>query len=160
MQPNKQSNKQSVMLAIWILSIALLLTGASLIYQIRMNQLDRDAYWTRGILTNADRVDYERMDMYYKRYLAGKGDSLMLIRPSVDSGPAILDIHTDGIEIYWNVDLTRDVYSSEKTKRTYVCRELNKTSENGYVTYHVSNCDGNVNELEIASISFPERFAQ
>ncbi|XID94831.1 hypothetical protein ACF3MZ_10060 [Paenibacillaceae bacterium WGS1546] len=145
---------------IWILSIAFLLTAAGLVYQIRMNQLDRDAYWDRGILTNADRVDYERMNLFYERFQAGKGDTLMLILPTIDSGPIIFDIHALGQELNWNVDFTRDAYSAKNTKRTYVCRELNKTRANGHVHFLASDCGSDVDEREILSISFPERFAR
>jgi len=109
---------------------------------MRLNSEYDEKYIHRGVLTNFNRLDYERMNKFYERFQDHKGDNLMLISPTTDSGPIIYDVNSNGSEIRFTTDATRDIYSGEKEKITYFCKEMNKEEGNHNNIFTVSNCKG------------------
>lgn len=99
-------------------------------------------YIQRGVLTNFNKLDYERMNTLYERFQDRKGDNLMLISPTMDSGPIIYDVNSNGLEIRFTIDATRDGYSAEREKVTYLCKEMKKEVGINRIIFTVSSCDG------------------
>jgi hypothetical protein len=83
------------------------------------NNLERDEI----ILHRFDRVEIERLNELVKRHQDGKGDYLMLIPPIIDGGYWIYDMHSNGKEITWTIDNTRDGMSSDRGKQVYRCNK-------------------------------------
>jgi len=82
------------------------------------------------------------LHIFYERFQDDKGDNLMLISPTVDSGPIIYDVNSNGSEIRFTMDATRDAYSAEKEKITYFCKEMNKEEGTNNIIFTVSNYKG------------------
>lgn len=128
---------------IWLLSAVTVALSILLIYFIRLSSEYDKNYIQRGVLTNFNNLDYERMNLFYERFKDHKGDNLMLISPTIDSGPIIYDVNSNGSEVRFTIDATRDGYSAEKEKQTYYCKELNKEERtNRIIIFTVSSCDG------------------
>lgn len=126
---------------VWILTVVVLVLSGGLVYSVRMNSEMRSSYMQKGILTNFDQSDLKRMTVLYERFKAQLGDNLMLITPTIDSGPVIYNVQTNGKEVYWTVDYTLDSNSVNK-KSTYICRDLIKEEGTRRTIFSVTHCDG------------------
>ncbi|QJD83231.1 DUF4362 domain-containing protein [Cohnella herbarum] len=111
---------------IWLLSSVIVVLFICLYYFIQLNSENDKKYIQRGVLTNFNKLDYERMNILYERFQDRKGDNLMLISPTMDSGPIIYDVNSNVSEIRFTIDATRDAYSAEREKVTYLCEEMKK----------------------------------
>ncbi|OAB47184.1 DUF4362 domain-containing protein [Paenibacillus antarcticus] len=127
---------------IWLLSIIIVVLCICLFYFIRLNAQYDKKYIQRGILTNFNKLEYERMHIFYERFQDHKGDNVMLISPTSDSGPIIYDVNFNGSEIRFTTDATRDAYSGQREKITYFCKEMNKEEGIHNNIFTVSNCKG------------------
>ncbi|MEC0092334.1 DUF4362 domain-containing protein [Paenibacillus macquariensis] len=127
---------------IWLLSIIIVVLCICLFYFMRLNSEYDKKYIQRGVLTNFNKLDYERMNIFYERFQDHKGDNLMLISRTTDSGPIIYEVNSNGSEIRFTIDATRDAYSGEKEKNTYFCKEMNKEEGIHNNIFTVSNCKG------------------
>jgi hypothetical protein len=105
------------------------------------------------ILHHFDRTDIRRLDEMVKRHGEGKGDYLLLIPRTVDGGYWIHDVHSNGREITWTIDNTRDGMSSEQGKRTYKCKVISKSETGEHHVYTLEQCDNEERSLPIFSIS-------
>ncbi|MFS0837990.1 hypothetical protein [Paenibacillus sp. 1P03SA] len=105
-----------------------------------------------GILVNLDQRDMNRLDELVDRFNRDQGDYLMVISPTIDSGPWIHDVHTDGTQITWTVDNTRDGYSSPKQKQTYKCASIEKIETSESYGIQLSKCGGQGDKLPILDI--------
>ncbi|WP_454190899.1 hypothetical protein [Paenibacillus sp. Marseille-Q7038] len=129
-------------ITIWLLSTVIVALSICLIYFIQMVSEYDNKYIKRGVLTNFNNLDYQRMNLFYERFKDRKGDNLMLISPTMDSGPIIYDVNSNGSKVWFTIDATRDIYSGEKEKQTYSCKELKKEERSNYIIFTVSNCNG------------------
>lgn len=126
----------------WFLLLVIVVLCICLYYFIRLNADNEKKYIQRGILTNFNKLDYKRMNLLYERYQEHKGDNLMLISPTMDSGPIIYDVSSNGSTIRFTVDTTRDGNSAERKKITYVCKEMKKDIGTNRIIFTVSGCEG------------------
>ncbi|SEG09294.1 protein of unknown function [Paenibacillus sp. UNC499MF] len=94
------------------------------------------------ILVNLDQRDLKRLDELVDRFNRAQGDYLMVISPTIDSGPWIHDVHTDGTQIAWTVDNTRDAHSSPKQQQTYKCASIEKIETTERYGIQLSECGG------------------
>ncbi|WP_169090846.1 DUF4362 domain-containing protein [Paenibacillus sp. PL91] len=85
------------------------------------NELERKD----SILHHFNKADAERLNEMVHRHKNEKGDYLMLIPPIIDGGYWIHDVHSNGREITWTIDNTRDRMSSECGKLVYNCKSIN-----------------------------------
>lgn len=107
---------------------------------------------TPGILMNFDQRDLKRLDMLVDRFNRAQGDNLMVITPTIDSSPWIHDVYSDGTQILWTVDNTRDAHSSPKQKQTYECASIEKVETSERYVLQLSKCGGQGEELPILDI--------
>lgn len=76
-------------ITILLLSTVIVSLSILLIHFIHMISEYDNKYTQRGVLTNINNLDYKRMNLFYERFKDRKGDNLMLISPTIDSGPII-----------------------------------------------------------------------
>ncbi|MBP1989781.1 DUF4362 domain-containing protein [Paenibacillus eucommiae] len=93
------------------------------------------------ILHHFNKVDVERLDEMVQRHKNGKGDYLMLIPPIIDGGYWIHDVHSNGREVTWTIDNTRDGMSSEHGKQIYRCKKINMIETKDDYVYTLDQCD-------------------
>lgn len=127
--------------AIWLLALIVVILGIGLFYSIRLNVTNKKDYLQRSILYKRDQNDLKRMNTFYERFLDQKADYLVIIGPTIDSGPAITNIHSNGKDIVWIYDNSRDVYSNGLIGG-YKCKKLYKEEEGARTVFSVSNCEG------------------
>lgn len=133
---------------IGVLAMALMITLSS---AGESDELER-----RGIiLHHFDQTDIRRLDEMVERHRVGKGDYLMLIPPIVDGGYWIHDVHSDGREISWTIDNTRDGMSAsaDQGKRTYTCKGISKSETDERYVYTLEQCNNEERKLPIFSVS-------
>ncbi|MBD2870268.1 DUF4362 domain-containing protein [Paenibacillus arenilitoris] len=94
------------------------------------------------VLHRFDRQDAERLNEMVGRHADGKGDYLMLIPPIVDGGYWIHDVHSDGRNITWTVDNTRDGMSSQQGKTVYRCKAVSVDEQDERYVYTLEQCEG------------------
>lgn len=95
-----------------------------------------------NILIHFDRADYDRMNQFVERFHEGKGDLLMAIPATIEGGPIIYDLQSDGRQIKVTRDDTRDAYSSSPGKTTVVCRAIEWEETGDSKRIAMSKCDG------------------
>lgn len=93
------------------------------------------------ILHHFDKVDAERLNEMVQRHQNGKGDYLILIPPIIDGGYWIHDVHSNGSEITWTIDNTRDGMSSERGKQVYQCKSISMHEKKEHYVYTLEQCD-------------------
>jgi hypothetical protein len=122
-----------------VLSVIIVLLATSLVIKQTSHQdvLERKDI----ILHNFDQADIDRLNEMVQRHENGKGDYLMLIPPIIDGGYWIHDVHSDGREITWTIDNTRDGMSSERGKQIYRCKSISQHETKEQYVYTLSQCD-------------------
>ncbi|WP_219836157.1 DUF4362 domain-containing protein [Paenibacillus sp. R14(2021)] len=93
------------------------------------------------ILTRFDEKDVSRLNELVQRHNNGDGDYLMLIPPVIDGGYWIYDVHSNGKEITWTVDNTRDGMSAEKGKEVYQCKNISVSEKSDSYVYTLDKCE-------------------
>ncbi|MEC0370624.1 DUF4362 domain-containing protein [Paenibacillus chibensis] len=141
---------------VWILTVIVLVLIGGLVYSVRMNSEMKSSYMQKGILTNFDQSDLKRMNSLYERFKNQQGDHLMLITPTIDSGPVIYNLTTNGTEIHWTVDYTRDSNSVNK-KITYVCKDMMKEEDMNGTIYSVTHCGGYDEDERLGPVIFAKK---
>ncbi|MBD2862079.1 DUF4362 domain-containing protein [Paenibacillus oceani] len=108
------------------------------------------------ILTHFDRYDLELFNDFADRFQQGKGGYVLLIPPVVDGGYWIHDVHSQGKEIRWTIDNTRDGMTDEvdRGKREYVCHAIERADGGMSYTFALSRCNGYNEGEKIPVISF------
>ncbi|SFW70887.1 protein of unknown function [Paenibacillus sp. UNCCL117] len=104
------------------------------------------------ILHRFNKMDVDRLNEMVQRHKNGKGDYLMLIPPIIDGGYWIHDVHSNGREVTWTIDSTRDVMSSEHGKQVYKCKRISMDETKDFYVYTLNQCD-NKGEESIAIFS-------
>lgn len=96
-------------------------------------------------LVHFDRTDLQRMEKFVARFHDSKGDYLMAIPLTIEGGPVIYDLHSDGKRINIMIDTTRDAYSSDRSQSMLVCGNIAMETVNRdgdtYKAVRVSDCD-------------------
>jgi hypothetical protein len=93
------------------------------------------------ILHNFNMLDVDRLNEMVQRHKEGKGDYLMLIPPIIDGGYSIHDVHSNGREVTWTIDNTRDGMSSEHGKQVYRCKRISMDETKEHYVYILNQCD-------------------
>ncbi|MDO7905371.1 DUF4362 domain-containing protein [Paenibacillus sp. JX-17] len=102
-----------------------------------------------------DEQDYRRVNEMYERYQQRHGDHLMIILPAVDSCPTIYNLSSNGRQIDWSVDESRDIYSGGDVKvHKYSCSRMNKDQTESRITFSVSGCAGYSPDEKLGGITF------
>ena len=138
---------------IFLLTLVVVLLGISLAYSIRLNLLYKDDDFQGMILRRMDQSALSRMNTLYEKFQKHKEDYLMIIGPNIDSGPIITNINSNGKEIVWINDTSRDVFTNGSVG-VYKCRKLNKTEEELRTIYSVSKCEGYSEYFGVSEPSF------
>jgi hypothetical protein len=107
-----------------------------------------------SFLINFDRKDYERLKTLVTRFKEGKGDNLMLIPPIIDGGYWIHDVMSDGREIRWTVDSSRDPYSIDKGKTEYICKAIDIKETSNHYSFELSKCNNHEENEKLGLVSF------
>ena len=105
-------------------------------------------------LVNFDRKDFKRLEVLANRFKEGKGDNLMLIPPVIDGGYWIHDVMSNGREIYWTVDNTRDGMSSNTGKKEYICKGIDIRELEDHYTFELSKCNNYKEDEKLVIVSF------
>jgi len=79
----------------------------------------------------------------------------MLIPPIIDGGYWIHDVQSNGREVIWTIDNTRDGMSSEHGKQVYRCKRISMDETNDRYVYTLNQCD-NEGEKSIPIFSLPK----
>ncbi|CAH1232608.1 hypothetical protein PAECIP111891_07055 [Paenibacillus allorhizoplanae] len=110
----------------------------------------------KSIIINFDQVDLDRVDEMVKRFNEGKGDNLMIISPTIDSGPLIHDVNSNGKEIHWIVDNTRDAWAgTDKGKTEFVCKSISMNErDDEFFDVELSKCNNFKEDEQLRLISF------
>ncbi|CAN7499626.1 DUF4362 domain-containing protein [Paenibacillus sp. LjRoot153] len=93
------------------------------------------------ILHHFNKVDVERLYEMVQRHKNGKGDYLVLIPPIIDGGFWIHDVQSNGREVTWTIDNTRDGMSSEHGKQVYRCKRISMDETKDHYVYTLNQCD-------------------
>lgn len=93
------------------------------------------------ILHHFNKVEVDRLNEMVQRHKDGKGDYLMLIPPIIDGGYWIHDVHSNGSEVTWTIDNTRDGMSSVHGKQVYKCKSISMDQTKDHYVYTLSQCD-------------------
>jgi len=141
---------------IWFLSLVVVLLCIGLAYSIRLNVMNKDDDLQGIVLRKFDQTALNRMNILYERFLDNKDDYLMIIGPSIDTGPVITNINSNGKEIVWINDTSRDVYTNGAVE-VYKCNKLNRVEEDERTVFSVSNCEGYLENDLKGSIVFPNK---
>ncbi|WP_127495090.1 DUF4362 domain-containing protein [Paenibacillus glycanilyticus] len=141
---------------IWLLSFVIVILGIGLFYSLRLNVTNKNDYLQRSILYKFDQTDLNRINTFYERFLEHEGDYLVIIGHTIDSGPAITNINSNGKEIVWINDMSRDAYSNGAIE-VYKCKKLNKEEEYASTVFSVSNCEGYLEDDIKGYIAFPKK---
>ncbi len=136
------------------LAIILLLVTVILVILNQTSQSDKPDTNNNSILTNLDRTDFNRMNEMIHRFNEGKGDNLMVISHTFDSGPWIHDISANGREINWIVDNTRDGMSANPGKTEFVCKAIQMTDYAEYYIVELSKCKNDKNDEVLDILTF------
>lgn len=115
------------------------------------NELERK----ESILHHFNKADAERLNEMVHRHKNEKGDYLKLIPPIIDGGYWIHDVHSNGREITWTIDNTRDGMSSERGKLVYSCKSINMNETKEHYVYTLDECD-NEGEKSLSILSIPK----
>lgn len=107
----------------------------------RINVEEQQYYWDADVLIHKDKTDLKRVEYFVERFKDKKGDYLMVVEPMFDSGQTIHDIQTNGREINWVIDNTRDAYSTME-KETFKCGDINREESDRKITFSLSQCKG------------------
>lgn len=132
----------------FVLLFVILILSVSLIWTV-INSMDKgrdvdrhEANRNDSILLNFDEKDLEQLEDLVSRFKEGKGSNLMLIPPIVDGGYWIHDVYSNGREIEWTIDNTRDGMSGDgRGIRKYTCRSIDKNETEELFTIELSQCD-------------------
>ena len=128
--------KLKLTIGIMLVVIAALITILSITLVQQDSSDDRET-----ILSRFDNKDIKRLDEFVQRHQNGNGDYLMLIPPIIDGGYWIHDVHSDGKEITWTIDNTRDGMSAERGKSVYTCKRISKQEESDFYVYTLDQCE-------------------
>ncbi|WP_141692401.1 DUF4362 domain-containing protein [Paenibacillus pectinilyticus] len=110
---------------------------------------------TNSVIFHLDRADLERVDKMVTRFNEGQGDNLMIIEPGMDSGPAIHDVISNGKEINWIVDNSRDAWSTDKGKTEYVCKLIRiHERDSDFIDVELSKCKNYKDDDQLRVLSF------
>jgi hypothetical protein len=107
-----------------------------------------------SFLVNFNRTDYNRLEALVNRFKDGKGDVLMLIPPILDGGYWIHDVMSNGREIRWIVDNTRDPYSSDRGKTEYICKAIDIKETKDHFVFELSKCNNHEENEKLGLVSF------
>ena len=140
---------------IWLLSIVVILLSIGLAYSIRVNLMKKDAVLQEIVYMKSDPVALNRMNTLYERFLEHKTDYLMLIGSSIDSGPIITNINSNGKEIVWINDASQDAYTNGAVE-FYNCKTLTRAEKDEGVVYSASNCEGYAEDDVKGMLTFPK----
>ncbi|GGD76456.1 DUF4362 domain-containing protein [Paenibacillus nasutitermitis] len=134
-----------------VIIIGLLGVILSLTSQSQKENIDKN----NSLLSNFDQADLDRIDNLVKRFNDGKGDNLMIISPTMDSGPEINDVISNGKEINWVVDHSRDAMNTNNGKTEYVCRSIRlKDRDEEYIDVQLSKCNNYKEDEQLSILSF------
>lgn len=109
---------------------------------------------SENFLVTFDNGDFKRLEEMVDRFKEGKGDNLMLIPPIIDGGYWIHDVMSNGREIYWTVDNTRDGMSSNRGKTEYICKAIDIRESEAYYTFELSKCKNFKEDEKLEVVSF------
>lgn len=141
---------------VWLLSLVVVLLGIGLAYSIQLNVTNKNDDFQGIILRHFDQNALSRMNTFYDRFLDHKADYLMIIGPNIDSAPVITNINSNGKEIVWINDTSRDVYTDGAVD-IYKCKKMIREKDNERTVFSVSNCEGYSEDEIKGSIGFPNK---
>ncbi|GIP58499.1 DUF4362 domain-containing protein [Paenibacillus woosongensis] len=132
----------------FLLLLVILIMSVSMIWVV-INSMDKgkdadkhEVSRNHSILINFDENDFEQLEDLVSRFKEGKGNYLMLIPPIVDGGYWIHDVYSNGREIKWTIDNTRDGMSGDgRGIRKYTCKAIDKNETEELFTIELSQCD-------------------
>ncbi|RXZ81742.1 DUF4362 domain-containing protein [Paenibacillaceae bacterium] len=91
-------------------------------------------------LINFDQKDFKQLEDFVHRFKEGKGGNLTLIPPIVDGGYWIHDVMSNGREIHYTVDNTRDGMSSDRGQTSSICSAIDIQETEEYYHFELSQC--------------------
>ncbi|MBB6694611.1 DUF4362 domain-containing protein [Cohnella xylanilytica] len=103
-----------------------------------------------NVLIRFGKSDYVRANEFVRRFEEGRGDILYIVAPTVDSGPIIYDLVSDGRKVEVRRDDTRDAHGSSAGQTTFSCQAIGWTSKEGRPYLTVSQCEGEAEERRLA----------
>ncbi|WP_379153555.1 hypothetical protein [Paenibacillus sp. sgz5001063] len=109
-----------------------------------------------NLITHFDQADLKRMQEAITRFGEGKGDNLTMLEWGIDSGPFIHDFYSDGTEIHWFVDNSRDGMAANPGRTEYICKAVGLSETTELYRVELSDCNGYAKEETISLISFPK----
>jgi len=128
-------------IAVIFINLALLIVVIVAVWYQTSKEAKEPVY--SDILTRFDDKELDQLDDVINRYKDGKGGYLMLIPPVVDGGYWIYEYWSNGRELKWTVDNSRDGMSgSDRGVRVYSCKAMDKeeSAEDYWVV--LSECEG------------------
>ncbi|SFS76052.1 protein of unknown function [Paenibacillus sp. BC26] len=80
----------------------------------------------------------------------------MIISPTMDSGSVIHDVISNGKEIKWIVDNSRDTwYPNNKDKTEYVCKSIRiHERDSEFIDVQLSKCENYKEDEQLSIITF------
>jgi hypothetical protein len=107
-----------------------------------------------SIIKNFDQGDFDRIDEMVKRFNKRIGDNLMLISPTIEGGSWIHDVFSNGYEITWIVDNTRDGMSANTGKTEYHCQSIEINERDEHFVVELSRCTNYKEDEKLGLVAF------
>jgi hypothetical protein len=107
-----------------------------------------------AFLVDFDQVDFLRMQEVIARYEEGLGDNILMIPPIVDGGYSIHEYGSNGREIWWRVDNTRDGMASEHSQTVYTCHSISMVEGEHFHFVELSDCDNYEDDEKLRMVGF------
>lgn len=142
--------KTSILLSILIVCLVICL-GLSLNTNYQLMQREKKSSY---ILTRFDKTDLQRMNRLIERFKHHQGDNLLVISPSIDSGPEIHEVFSNGSQIKWIIDNTLDGLNTDQGKVMLTCQNINTEESDDSIAVFVSKCSGYKEDQKIVVEKF------
>lgn len=140
---------------IWLLSFVVVLLGVGLTYSNLVNLTDKETGLQEMVYRQSDPAALNRMNTLYEKFLQHQEDYLVLIGNTIDSGPMITNINSNGKEFVWISDASRDAYTNGAVE-FYKCKSLIRAEMDESVVFSASYCEGYAQEDVKGMLVFPK----
>ncbi|SFJ13147.1 protein of unknown function [Paenibacillus sp. UNC496MF] len=136
---------QSVAIAALLIGVALLLRPIAA----------GKAVADEPVIYRLDKADLARVERLVRKFGDGYGDNLMIVSPTLDSGPYVHDVMSNGREIRWVVDPSRDGWTVDKGKTEYDCGAIRMHDRDpNYIDVQLSRCSHHAADEQLTVLTF------
>lgn len=134
--------------------LLLIILGLIIALILVLNMAQKPNTNNEYFLVNFDKADFNRLEELVSRFKQNEGDVLMIIPPILDGGHWIHDVISNGREIQWIVDRSRDGMSANRGKTEFSCQEIDMIETEIHFTFELSRCQNYDSNMRFPMVSF------